>query len=823
MTISGQRPVQRGNTFTHRTRRPRWRRWLLRAVAVCVLAVAGLAAIIVLQARLSLPAQQASATVTGLDRAASITRDANGVPTIRANTLRDGYFALGYAHAQDRLVQMELMRRVGSGRLAELIGGMGLPSDRVTRTLGLYRAAQASWTALDAPTQQALLAYADGVNAWLSSPDFHRPPELFWLGDRPEPWQPADSLVWGKLMALSLAGNQSQELARARLDRILPPDTVEKLIDPPLDGSPASTDTARAATVSPVLAALGGFAQDLPEPWQPQTASNAFAVGGGRSASGRPVLANDPHLQLGFPILWYLARIETPDRTVMGGTVPGVPFVLSGRNRHLAWGLTTTGADVQDLVLEHVEPDGRVQRPGGAVAVTFRQETIRQRGAAPLVLTVRETPAGPIVSDLRPDLAKLVGTSEALAFSWTGLLPDDRTAQALLGLAESDSVAAAMTVLPAFTSPPQNVTLADDAGHIAFVAAGRIPLRQGRDGRRIADGALGESGFTQFLPFDRQPQALDPPAGMVFNANNAVLPPGDPRYIGDRYDPGFRAARLGLLLGTAPAMTVAGAAAIQTDDVDPAAGRLLPWLLDAPAHHPLAGAAKALLRNWDLRTQPERPQPLIFAYWLRELTALPFDDDLGEAAGVLSRPDAVLALHLADGSLAAFCDLTSTPDRAETCADLAGMALDRTLMRLAARYGNDPAAWRWGAEHVAALDHPLLSKLLPPDWLGPRPPVPGDNFTLNRASTNESDPRAPFADVHGPGLRAVHDLADLEASRFIIAGGQSGNLASPQSHSFVADWAAGRLRPLPARMPGEAGTATIALMPAAAATPRTAP
>lgn len=799
--------VGRGNSFTAADK-PRsiarcGLRWLLRGALIAVMALVALAMAVWIQARLALPPQEGVYALRGPREGVTVARDADGVPTIRAASLRDAYFALGFTHAQDRLFQMEFMRRAGAGRLAEVLGPLGVRSDRFTRTLGLHRAARLAWGALDGEARAALLAYADGVNAWLHHEDFRRPPELFWLGVEPEPWQPVDSLLWGKLMALSLGGNSDLEVARARLAGRFPPDIVERLLAPPLEGGPSTV--AAAEPVPAAVAALLDFDRDLPPAWQRRLASNAFAVGGGRSASGSPLLANDPHLGLSFPVLWYLARIEVPGQTIQGGTVPGVPFVLSGRNRSLAWGLTTTGTDTQDLVLEDTATAGRV---------TAREELIAVRFGGTQRLTVRETPVGPIVSDLRPELQSLLQPGEAVALAWTGHIAADRTAQAMLRLASAASVAEARAVLVDFTSPPQNVFLADRAGQIGFVAAGAVPLRAGGDGRRMRRTAEGATGFTAFLAEADRPHSIDPPSGWIANANNAILPAGDPRYIADRYDSGIRALRQDALLGAAGRLDMAAAGRIQTDLYDGAGALLRPHLLSAQARHGLAAEAKKLIAGWDLRAAPDRPEPAIFAQWLTELHRLTFADELGADYPVLRRPDAALVLQALDGPLSGFCDLRPTERVVERCPAIAGLALDRALAALAARQGLQPERWRWGLEHRARLDHPLVSQLpvLGP-LLAPRPPAPGSNWTLNRASSRESDAARPFDDVHGPGLRAVHDLSSSDAAGFALAGGQSGNLASPHSHSFVADWLAGRLRPLPASVPGAPGTATVALMP----------
>ncbi|MFQ5467826.1 MAG: penicillin acylase family protein, partial [Kiloniellaceae bacterium] len=346
----------------------------------------------------SLPRLDGTLAVTGLDAPVEVLRDGDGIVTIRAESERDAAFALGYAHAQDRLWQMDFMRRTGAGRLSEVAGARTLRLDRFMRTLGLYRTAQANVEHLSPPVRALLDVYAAGVNAVIEDDDATLPIEFQIMRYRPEPWRPADSLIWARLMSLQLSGNWSDELLRARTIRRLGPARAADLWPPyPADGPVALPDLAGALDGL----ALERFASPLPWALAPKEASNSWVVSGTLTATGAPILANDPHLTLDAPGVWYLARIETPERTFTGATAPGLPIPVLGQSGEIAWGFTTTESDTQDLFVERPAPDapGLYATPDGPAPFETREEIIKVRGAAPEQWTVRATRHGPVISD----------------------------------------------------------------------------------------------------------------------------------------------------------------------------------------------------------------------------------------------------------------------------------------------------------------------------------------------------------------------------------------------------------------------------------------
>jgi len=453
-------------------------RWLGRGLIVLV---ALLAVVLVggyFWLRTGLPDYDTTLRLDGLRAPVQVIRDENAVPHIFAGNEADAFFALGYVHAQDRMFQMDLRRRAGAGELAALMGERALGFDRLTRTLGVYRLAERAYEQAPDGLRTIVDAYTAGVNTWLETREGALPPEYAILRTEPEPWTPADSLVWAKLIALQLTGNWRQEIERARFADALGPGALDDLFPDAVGTEPA--------TLAPGMlerAALDGLWDSLPD-LGPSTASNEWVVGGARTASGMPVLANDPHLRLSTPALWYLARIETPETTLVGATVAGVPAMVIGHNGHIAWGLTTTGGDVQDLFVEKVDPEdpSRYLTPDGSRAFTTREEVIEVRGGDPVTLTVRETRHGPVVSDLDEDFATVAGPDEVVALAFTALDPTDRTAEAIWRMNQATDWESFLDAMRLWGAPQQNLVYADTEGTFGFVTPGRLPIRKAGDG-----------------------------------------------------------------------------------------------------------------------------------------------------------------------------------------------------------------------------------------------------------------------------------------------------------------------------------------------------
>ena len=724
----------------------------------------------------SLPDAERSFSVGGISGGVDILRDGRGIPRILARSDGDAYFALGFVHAQDRLWQMEVMRRLGAGRLAEILGPRGLASDRFMRTLGVYRLAQEQARNLDGETAAVLAAYAAGVNAWLAAHEGALPPEFVALRLGPEPWRPADSLVWVKIMALRLSGNWRDELFRARLAGRLTAERIAELWPGHPPGAPAG------AAASPPAGATG-------LPGRPRGASNGWVVAGALTATGKPLLANDPHLGFGAPVLWYLARLQAPGLHLAGATVPGLPFTIIGHNRHIAWGISSTQTDMQDLFTESIDPadSGRYLVPGGSRPFATRREVIAVKGSDDVVLTVRETRHGPVISD------KFAGSDKIFALAAPFLQGGDTTPGAIRGINRADDWQAFLAAARGFHAPQLNMVYADTDGNIGFIAPGKVPIRPRNLFPR--PGWTGDEDWTGFIPFAELPRAFNPGEGRIVTANNQVVPAGYPYYITDDWAPSYRAGRIAALLDedvrNGRPQSLETTARIQGDHVSLMARHLLPLM-----RIPRPGAEKerralALLEKWDGSMSRARPEPAIFAAWLRQLNRSVYGDELGDLLdGYWTLRPRFIASVL--GGRRHWCDDVGTPE-AEDCTSRLALALESAVGGLAQRLGPDLEGWRWGDVHRARFRHRLFSALpVVGPWADLSISTDGGGYTVNRGAFRVSDPERPFQHIHGPGMRAIFDLSDLDKSLFMIATGQSGNPFSPHYGDLLEDWRDGR-------------------------------
>jgi penicillin amidase len=776
---------------------------LLGAIALTLLALVGGITLYLLS---SLPQGDGHIAVVGAHGDIGIARDDNGVPLITAANDEDAAFGLGFAHAQDRLFQMELQRRYGAGRLAEIFGASALNSDRQMRVLGLYRAAEASLLHLSEPMRRALDAYTAGINAFLATRRGALPPEFLLLRFKPEPWRPADTLVWGKLMDLELAGNYRGELLRARLARTVSSDDLAFLYPGYPEGAPTTL-----ADLAPLYRhlPLDRLYAALPPLVGLNFASNNWVVDGIHSTSGKPLLANDPHLRFGAPGFWYLARLKTPAREIAGGTVPGTPFVVIGHNDRIAWGFTTTGSDVEDLFIEKIDPadPGRYLTPSGSAAFSTRQETIVVRGAAAETLTIRATRHGPVLSDALPPGS--VESGYALALQTTFLGPDDRTSEALWNLNRAEDWAGFRAALVNFTAPQQNMVYADTAGTIGFIAPARIPIRRSGNGWLPVPGWTGEYDWIDTVPFAALPQATNPSSGHFASANNKIVPDRYPYFLSRDWDLPNRAQRIEELLAATPRQSPDASAAMQADTVSIMARRLVPLMTRITPTDDLARMAIERLRHWDFRMDLDKVEPLLFTAWLRAFAHSVLFARLGDAAADYwdLRPQVMEAI------LTERPDWCADPKRpgAETCETRLLASLDAALAELRRDYGSDMAAWQWGLAHIARFLNPVFDRIdRLRDWLRVAIPTAGGYDTLNRGPSTIRDDAHPFEQNFGAGLRIIADLVDPGGSRMIATPGQSGNPMSRHFADLLEAW-----RDFRWLVPGRATPAsTLTLVPA---------
>ena len=726
--------------------------------------------------RQSLPKTSGEIHLSGLGAKVEVLRDRHGIPHIYASSLEDAHFALGFIHAQDRLWQMEMNRRIGSGRLAEILGPAALDTDRLMRTLGLRRAAEANLKHYDADTRRLLDAYAAGVNAFLAERPV-LPPEFWLLWSAPEPWSALDSIVWTKVMALDLGGNWRSELLRMRLSQTMPLERIHEFLAPyPGDAPPKIAD---------LKALYSGLEKKAPDrvfsTLDPDAVagSNSWVVAGARSASGKPLLANDPHLGLTAPPVWYFAHLHAPGLDAIGGTLPGVPGILTGRNERIAWGLTSTGADVQDLYLEKLDaPFSRIE------------EVIKVKDAADERLAIRVSRHGPVISDVSRAAIDAVPRGYALAMAWTALAEDDLTMQAALKLPRARNWQEFLAAARELHAPTQSATYADVDGNIGFIAAGRVPVRKPANDLRGLAPAPGwdeRYDWAGYIPFEQLPQMFNPPQGAVVLANHKITPPRYPHHITYEWGPPYRARRIEQLLGQRAKHDLPSFKAMQADTVSLAVRELLPRFTAANPQHEVMKKLAA----WDGTMAVDRDEPLIMTAWWREFARELYADELGAAFGPNWAARAVFVHNVLSGQ-SHWCDNVRTP-RKESCDYLLIDSLETALEELRGRYGND---WKWGRAHLARHRHRPFSR---EPWLASifdiTVPSAGDAYTVN-AGAMDFNAGEPYANRHAPSLRHISDLADPQASVFIHSGGQSGNPLSALYRNFSVMWARGEYVPM---------------------------
>jgi len=743
-----------------------------------------------------------------------IERDPHGIPTITADQVNDAAYALGFTHAQDRLWQMETQRRIGAGRLAEVFGEAALDNDRFLRALGIRRAAQAQWERMAPASRELLQAYAAGVNAAVARTRVW-PPEFLLLGVKPEPWTPVDSLSWSLMMAWDLGGNWTTEMMRLRLSAALEVARIDEVLPPyPGDEYPETRDYAalyrelglakpdRASTIAG-LASVDSTLQRLQQAAPPSgiegAGSNNWVLAGSRTTTGSPLLANDPHLGLSTPALWYFARLKTPDLEIAGATLPGLPLVVLGQTAQLAWGFTNTGPDVQDLYIEAIDPADpqRYRTPSGTAAFETHEEVIRVKGGAEHRITVRRSRHGPVISDAGTLKGVDLGPY-ALALRWTALEEDVDLIAAGMAMARARTVPEFIQASQRWTAPMQSMVVADTEGRIGMVAAGRVPVRRADNdlmGLAPAPGWESRYDWVGWVPAHQTPRVIDPAQGWIATANHRIHDDDFPHYLGSDWALPYRQLRIEQVLESRGQHSAADLSALQQDEVSLAARAMLPWLRQARGSHPLSAAAQQRLSAFDGHMRADSVAPLILWAWQRAMAQQIFAPRIGverfeRSFAQRSFHDAVLGVL--ERQDAWWCDDPRTTET-ETCEQQIHRAWDTALQELSERLGPDIGRWRWDALHRMVAEHRPFSRVKPlDDWFGLSLPMGGDTYTVHALRVGLGGPAEQrYRATHGPSLKAVYDLGDRRRSRFIHSSGQSGLPWMAGYRAWLEDWARG--------------------------------
>jgi penicillin amidase len=860
--------------------RRRWVRALLWSLATVVALAVVLAGVGVWAVRRPFPQYSGVARLPGLAAPVTVYRDGQGVPQVYARDAGDLFRAQGYVHAQERFWEMDFRRHVTSGRLAELFGKSQVTTDTYLRTLGWRQVAEREWDLVSADTRRYLTAYADGVNAWLSTHDGGRASLEYTIlglqnsGYRIERWDPIDSLAWLKAMAWDLRGNMSAEIDRAALlGAGLSREQIEQLYPAyPFDrsativsggdvvagafaasgpsapvagaggGGPAGSGPASAAPpgggpapgggppgaapagdlakAAPALGRLGRDLAALPELLGTNgngIGSNSWVLAGSHTTTGKPILANDPHLGPTMPAIWFQIGLHCEcGLQVEGYSFSGVPGVVIGHNDRIAWGFTNLDPDVTDLYLEKVDGD-RYLVDGQWRDLDKRQETISVAGGEPVTITVRSGKDGPLLSDASAELkgigatqaAKGTGATPAAADSpyavalrWTALDPG-RTMDALFALNAARDWAGFRAAAAQFEAPSQNMVYADVDGDIGYQSPGKIPVRGKGDGRWPAPGWDSAYEWKGFLPFTELPSVHNPAQGYVVTANQAVIGPAYSRFLTSDWTYGYRSDRIKQMVDEAGKLGVADVARMQMDNRNGMAPTLVPLLLGAKLSGRTA-KAQALLAGWDYQqpadgaagsaaAKSSAAAAYYNAVWRHLLSRL-FDELPADR-----KPDGgdrwfEVVRALVNDPASPWWAGNGKPQSRE---EVVAAAMRDAAAELSGRLGDDPAGWRWGALHQITVRNQTFGKsgIAPIEWLfnvGPAPASGGQSIV----NATGWDVRAGYEVDWVPSMRMIVDLSNLDGSRWVQLMGQSGHAFSPHYSDQFELWRTGRTLPM---------------------------
>ncbi|PSH69760.1 penicillin acylase family protein [Phyllobacterium brassicacearum] len=741
----------------------------------------------------------------------TITRDKNAVPHISGNSIDDVLMALGFVHAQERLWQMEMNRMAGQGRLSEIFGDKTISTDRFIRSIGLYESAESSLASLGDPDRQKIEAYVRGINAFIASPGpvfgAKYSPEFVILGDSPEKWIAADVIVTLKLMSVTLAANIDDEVLRLKFARLGMSDAeITDLLPPvPGDAPPPLPDLRQLLGLSSGTLKAGAIEAEKQfaslNEIMGSGASNNWVVGGARTESGKPILANDPHLGLTSPGIWYLAHLQVKNsdgtlKNLVGVTLPGAPLVLLGRNDKVAWGFTNTGADVQDIFIEKTNPDdpNQYQAPEGFRPFEKKGVTIKVKGGDAVKFDRLVTRHGPVLPADYRGLDHYLPEGTVASLSWTALAGDDKTISAGLKLWEFASVTEFQNGMRDFVTPMQSIVIADTNGDIGLIAPGRVPVRDPANqimGRAPSPGWDATYDWKGFIPYEELPRVYNPADNVLATANTKMVDASYPHFLTFDWDEPWRFERIKTLVYGANQQTLETNRKVQGDAHSNAYAALAPIMLNlVERHNDVDLDVLKQLNAWDFVEDRARIEPLFFNAWLRMATKRIFEDDLGDVFPSFWQGHVGAMLRwLGPNPARDWCDDRRTPEK-ESCGDVLALALGDAVSDLDMRLGSDRSKWNWGALHYAYGAHRPFSQVSPLDRLfDVTVPASGGAYTLDRGKSSFTDDSNPFRVTHGTSYRGLFDLADLDRSTYIQTSGQSGNVFSANYRDFAQKWA----------------------------------
>jgi penicillin amidase len=774
---------------------PGWARRLRRILVylgVIVLGLlAGASAYLYWRTRTCLPDLDGRAQAPGLKAPVAVLRDARGVPHLRASSFDDLLYAQGYVTAQDRLWQMDLNRRLAQGELSEIFGERTLRMDIENRTLGLRETCERAVEEMDADSRQMLAAYARGVNAFITAHQGRLPIEFWILGYRPRPWREVDSISVALNMAKMLNTTWPDELMRERIRAEVNPELYADLFPdhspldhpvaeplPPPEATPSAAESARlpdplgldpllTALTSPPAASLAGLG------------SNDWVLSGAHTRSGKPLLANDPHLGHSVPSIWYMIHLKAPGLDVSGVSLPGLPAVIIGHNERVAWGVTNTGPDVQDLYVEsfNFRDPKKYLHNGEWVEGTVREETIKVRGARDYTFAVKASRHGPVVSH---------AGDRDLALCWTALQPH-AVRSPFWRIDQAQNWQEFTTALRDFAGPMQNFVYADVDGNIGYYAAGWVPIRKQGDGTVPSPGSTDDYDWTGYVPFEDLPHAYNPSSGILATANGRIVPDGYPYFITSKWEAPFRTARIYQLLEEGKQFTVEEMLRIQTDIRTLEDLWLAKQLVAAGAQHRPQNSdaqyALSLLAPWDGEAGIDSAATLVCEVTRRALLDRILQPKLGGDRSGYRWPLSSIFLQnvLANG-----WTRWLPPGDADFNETLI-KSLEEGVSHIPEMVGSrDRGAWRWGETIPLTFRHPLGGLPLLGYFLNVGPlPQAGTQTTVKQTTPTV-----------GPSMRMAVDFSDFDNSVQNITLGESGEVFSPYYRDQFDAWYNGRSFPM---------------------------
>ena len=796
-----QKPLTSTESKTRGETMKSGRRWVLGISLLLVTLIVALAGYVYISMRLALPQTDGTLQLPGLQEETRIVRDEWGTVHIYAENEHDLFFAQGFATAQDRMFQMEIFRRAPSGRLAEIVGEQGLSNDTYNRNMLMRPAAEHIWEQMDEASKAVLIAYTDGVNAYLEEHKNALPIEYKILRFEPEPWTPVDSIVWGNAISLQLSANNYIELIRASVYDAVGEEAMNMLFPFAAEDSPITTPA------DPSLYS-GMKNLDLTELLQVNDVlgttfdgigSNSWVVDGSMTESGLPILANDIHIGLTMPSIWHAVGLHGGEYDVVGFTLVGVPGVITGHNADISWGLTSLGPDTQDFYIERlddtVQPT-KYQYDGEWLDLEHIQETIEVRGKDPVVVDIYITQHGPIMNYIlqEPTIA------HPMAMRW--VQHDSSTLfTSILALDRASNWEEFREALSHWDTPGQNIFYADREGNIGYQAVGQIPIRPNGNGRLPVEGWVSDNEWQGYIPFEELPYAYNPEQGFLASANNRIEPEGYPYYISDSYTPGYRAQQIEDLLQEYAPLTVEDMDLIQEDTFSTQAVRIMPYLDVIEAETPLQEQALDALNNWNLHTDIEGAGTSVYEAWHLRFLANVISDELDEVDPGLgawyisghylrhATQHGPMLLGMLEDPNHPWFDNVTTPE-VETRDDIIQQSFVEAVDWIQRLQGDDIANWDWGRLHTVTFPHQPFSQVpvLKNFFNSQTYPMRGGNFSVY---TNSYDWNDPFAVWIVSSARHITDMSNFSNSVMLGSTGQNMNLLSPHREDVVQLWQEG--------------------------------